>query len=822
MVLNLNNPGLGAGVWAIFGFYLLAVFLAAIRDWFTRRRHKQDDSQHRASSLSDYLASGTSSSLVLTATLMMASQGGFFIYGVPVDAYTEDFAAFKWIPAFLFAVLGSLLVTPRLLRLSKIRRYESPVDFLNDRYRSSLMRVVSSAVMVVPMVGFLALQYGAIGVVMEIISQGTIPRLWGAIFIACIVLVLEAMGDLTTVTVTDIVHAAALLLAFMFMLIIQSSVFYGVSAITRYMYEVGNTGIVAVPSPTIRGNWILWSVPWIAFTFYPHYMTRVTSVRAVKPYRLALVFQTLLPFFAVPAGVLLVICSQALLPQLTAAPTISGEYANVQHVQDVLAYSIRLAMQQGGGPYFLGSMVFVAAVGCVMSIGGSVVQGVATVVTVDIYRPLAGSDSRSAPRSNTVSRLIAMLCSVSFTVFGVLLGNYGSLDVTAMVSLQNAVVLQVMPAFILGLYCRFATAMPIAIGMIGGVGVTLVCHFLLPAVSPSSYVPAGWIGMSANVVLTGVLLAVMGRDEPKKSDESTIDISISSSSGHSVQTLSSMSHPKNAGRFTTRLPERLIGYRIRLNRSWDDEDLEFEDRYHPEMSVSNVSTFSETYQADHARVGSTSLGSIGRVGDRCTEPIHNPILLGIVAFFLIMSSPLILSVGQDGSSSGLPHWVYMSLFASLTAAILIIYVMFASWDIVDDDRETTKKHGQASFSDDGSRHQELSRQTATEAGPPSRSMSGTQGPIQRQSSAPRQHPQVPTSQTTADVEPQNRPAQRAIQRQPSGPKRQGQQQRAAGPASRRQGPIWHSGALPSTKPITVPEHSDREDSLSSFSFSEEP
>lgn len=99
--------------------------------------------------------------------------------------------------------------------------------------------------------------------------------------------------------------------------------------------------------------------------------------------------------------------------------------------------------------------------------------------------------------------------------------------------------------------------------MIGGVGVTLVCHFLLPAVSPSSYVPAGWIGMSANVVLTGVLLAVMygschvllqcgvliilfrGRDEPKKSDESTIDISISSSSGHSVQTLSSMSHPKS-------------------------------------------------------------------------------------------------------------------------------------------------------------------------------------------------------------------------------------------------------------------------------------
>lgn len=115
------------------------------------------------------------------------------------------------------------------------------------------------------------------------------------------------------------------------------------------------------------------------------------------------------------------------------------------------------------------------------------------------------------------------------------------------------------------------------------------------------------------------------------------------------------------------MPERLIGYRIRLNRSWDDEDLEFEDRYHPEMSVSNVSTFSgtidsslanvmhwtkgvsETYQADHARVGSTSLGSIGRVGDRCTEPIHNPILLGIVAFFLIMSSPLILSVGQDGT-----------------------------------------------------------------------------------------------------------------------------------------------------------------------------
>lgn len=173
------------------------------------------------------------------------------------------------------------------------------------------MRVVSSAVMVVPMVGFLALQYGAIGVVMEIISQGTIPRLWGearaSSFICDCIWLTCSRRDLHCLYCPCArgngrpddchryryrscgrpssgvhVHADNPILRLLYVVFgcqfvvgIHCGVVDGVSAITRYMYEVGNTGIVAVPSPTIRGNWILWSVPWIAFTFVGEWLRPV-------------------------------------------------------------------------------------------------------------------------------------------------------------------------------------------------------------------------------------------------------------------------------------------------------------------------------------------------------------------------------------------------------------------------------------------------------------------------------------------------------------------------------------------------------------------
>jgi hypothetical protein len=136
---------------------------------------------------------------------------------------------------------------------------------------------------------------------------------------------------------------------------------------------------------------------------------------------------------------------------------------------------------------------------------------------------------------------------------------------------------------------------------------------------------------------------------------------------------------RSFGKFTTPLPESLIGYRIAPHMQ--DVLLVEEQCDSLAHSISEDSDFSSSFVVDHARYGSMTLGSVGRIGDQHTEPIHNAILMVVSFVLLLFAVPFYLKQSFEVPSPGIPTWVYFSLQVSVMAGLTMVYVMFSSWDI---------------------------------------------------------------------------------------------------------------------------------------------
>ena len=100
--------------------------------------------------------------VVLTLTSLASVYSGFTVVGVPNEAGAYGYTAFRWVGIVLMVGISFSVVNPRLRRLSVVRDYESPGDFIMDRYNSVWMKCVACFCMCVPQILYLAVQFHAL------------------------------------------------------------------------------------------------------------------------------------------------------------------------------------------------------------------------------------------------------------------------------------------------------------------------------------------------------------------------------------------------------------------------------------------------------------------------------------------------------------------------------------------------------------------------------------------------------------------------------------------------------------------------------------
>ena len=189
-----------------------AAGLAGIAVWAARRTRTAED----------FFVAGRGIGLVPLALATLASNiSGFAFIGGPALVYARGLGA-AWIvlPAGITGALGAWVLAKRLRLLAEVRPMLTIPDALAARYRSRLVQGLAGLAMLVAIVGYMAAQVRALGVVTDAVFGTGMG--WGIWIGAGVVLAYSATGGSLSGVYADVLQgtimAAASTLVFLYVL----------------------------------------------------------------------------------------------------------------------------------------------------------------------------------------------------------------------------------------------------------------------------------------------------------------------------------------------------------------------------------------------------------------------------------------------------------------------------------------------------------------------------------------------------------------------------------------------------------------------------
>eukprot|EP01012_Entosiphon_sulcatum_P063112 TRINITY_DN9008_c0_g1_i1.p1 TRINITY_DN9008_c0_g1~~TRINITY_DN9008_c0_g1_i1.p1 ORF type:complete len:587 (+),score=53.38 TRINITY_DN9008_c0_g1_i1:20-1780(+) len=469
------------GVWVILVAYmLLLVFLAFLA------RRRQAATNHNPLT-THYLAGKGMGPIVLLFSTLATVFSGYSVVGIPGEAFAQGWFALRWVGLMLTVGIVFSLVAPRMFWLSRKRDYVACLDFIHDRYGPGLATTFLAIVIIVclflPSFVYITSQFVAFAsTVQGFFGSDSIPSFVASAFLACVLLIFEFVGGLNAVAFTDVVQGVVLGIGAALLFVFQATVFGGLPGIGERV-SVAKPEHMATLQPRDTLEWYnLWTVQ-LGVPFFPHLMTRVLASRDAPSTRLANQGMMWSPFLVNLAGVVVGLIATDRHPGAVKAEVFGLVLADVL---DHDAFS-----------YVAGSLLLSASVAAVMSTTDSVLIALAHLLTADVFRPLLpGISGKSLMRIGTV-------CSVVVATSAALLAEL-KVDLSQLILLQNLILCQVAPAYLLGMYWVGAEPLPFAFGIVAGLGTGALLSWF-------EVTMAAAISLCVNVLVALVLHIVIPR-----------------------------------------------------------------------------------------------------------------------------------------------------------------------------------------------------------------------------------------------------------------------------------------------------------------------
>ena len=165
--------------------------------------------------------------VVLLLTTFASVFSGYTVVGVPNEAGNTGFFAIRWIGGTGFIVLSMMMLFPRLRRISMVRKYTSPGQFVYDRYQCMPMAIMNTFCLCVPQLLYITVQFHALGATLRFFTDTELPFNAVVIVSALLILTFEAFGGLRTVAYTDVVQASVMIIIFICIPIILAVMYSG-------------------------------------------------------------------------------------------------------------------------------------------------------------------------------------------------------------------------------------------------------------------------------------------------------------------------------------------------------------------------------------------------------------------------------------------------------------------------------------------------------------------------------------------------------------------------------------------------------------------
>ena len=477
----------GPGAWAFISVYLLSLLIAG---WYGYRARREDTMQDF------YLAGSGFGFVVLFLTLYATQYSGNTLLGYSGKAYRVGYSWIMCIHFMTSIVVCYLLYVPRLYQVARKRKYITPADYLNDRYSSGATTLLATVIMIIVLSNYLLAQLMAMGRVMEGLTQAGSAYAYhlGIILLTLIMVIYGTLGGIRAVAWTDAIQGLVLMTGFLILVFLLFNTFGPLSLATDKILHSADKEIMnraLPPGPDRLREWLSYVLLiGLGSTLYPQAMQRVYAAGSAKTLRRSLAVMAFMPLFTSLIAVITGIYALAYFPGLQGAESDQALPLLMGYIQQGSVFG-----------YWLIVLLFAAILAAMMSTADSALLSISSMLSKDIY----GRFINPAATEFQLTRM-GKYFSWGLIIILIWLAIYLQ-DKASLLTLLDRkfdLLVQLVPAFMLGIRFPFVKTGPVFIGMTTGIIVSLILAYgnfdFVVAGKIAGFHP-GLLGLLVNLVI---------------------------------------------------------------------------------------------------------------------------------------------------------------------------------------------------------------------------------------------------------------------------------------------------------------------------------
>lgn len=447
----MNALPFGTGAMIFIAIYLLSMVWIG---WLGRQAREEN-------SMRDHFIGGSGVGfLVLLLTLYATQYSGNTILGFSGKASRVGFSWLASVHFMTAIVVTYLILAPKLFTLAKKHVFITPTDFLAHRFQHRGLNLLATLVMVAALLNFYLAQLTAMGRAVEGLT--TLPPetafAWGVAVLALIMLAYETLGGFRAVAWTDVIQGGVLAIGFFVLLALIFAEYGSLEVTTRKLAEMAPAKVLPPKAAEARS--------WLSYVFllgvgaalYPQAIQRIYAARSAKALRRSMAVMAFMP---------LTTALIAVLAGVTAAAHLSGQLSGAS-TDAVLGVMMRQVQEHSAFGHGLVVLIFAAVLGAIMSTADSCLLSLSSMITKDLYAGFVRPDA-SQEKLTSLGKWISTIIVLSLASLAIYMNNSGvKFTLVELLEMKFDLLLQIAPAFLIGIHWKGLKAGPVFAGMAAG------------------------------------------------------------------------------------------------------------------------------------------------------------------------------------------------------------------------------------------------------------------------------------------------------------------------------------------------------------------
>lgn len=460
----------------------------------------------RESVSSYYLAGGGLGFVALFFTLYATQYSGNTVIGYAPAAYRMGFPWLQSVMFMTFIIGIYLLFAPRLYVIAKRESFVTPADWIRHRFDSTPVTLLAVFLMLWGIGNYLLEQLVAIGQGIAGLTGNTVPYQIGVVMFVAVMLIYAWMGGMRAVALTDVMQGIALMIG---VAVLLGGALYLIGgdfgSATNFLID-NDPGKAEVPPLEVSINWFSF-VLLVGFgaAVYPHAIQRIYAAESERTLKRSLAGMAWMPPITTGLVFVVGIIGISLFPNLS-----EGESEQLVGMIANQVAGINLFF------YVMMILLFGGVIAAIVSTADSALLSFSSMVSKDLYARHVNPGA-SERRQILVGKLWGI---VAIAILLVIAWNPPTTLYNIFV-LKFELLVQIAPAFILGLYWKRLSSWPLFFGMLAGA--LLAGGMTIFGMSTVYGVNGGLIGLILNIgiCVVGSFLIPAKEEEATRAKQTT-------------------------------------------------------------------------------------------------------------------------------------------------------------------------------------------------------------------------------------------------------------------------------------------------------------